>query len=152
MDYDDTTKEVYVPDLQRHQVEVIAYKQGQQGAQESPLRIFPMEGIPVTVAVTNDGQLGFVALQDGRVIMLDLPGRQNMHTFNVGGNPRFIITGVYPPLPSPSLSANQPTQPTQNNPVSGQTALLALFGGIFFLALIGLVVVLRLFWKQRQSH
>ncbi len=30
--------------------------------------------------------------------MLDIPGKQIVNTIFVGGNPRFIITGLYPPL------------------------------------------------------
>ncbi len=29
--------------------------------------------------------------------MLDIPGRQIFNTLYVGGNPHFIITGLYPP-------------------------------------------------------
>ncbi len=36
-------------------------------------------------------------LQDGSVAMLDIPGRATVTTFHVGGNPQFIITGLYPP-------------------------------------------------------
>jgi hypothetical protein len=30
--------------------------------------------------------------------MLDIPGKQIVNTILVGGNPHFIITGLYPPL------------------------------------------------------
>jgi hypothetical protein len=30
--------------------------------------------------------------------MLDIPGKQIVNTITVGGNPHFIITGLYPPL------------------------------------------------------
>ncbi len=30
--------------------------------------------------------------------MLDIPGRQVVNTFHVGGQPHFIITGLYPSL------------------------------------------------------
>ena len=30
--------------------------------------------------------------------MLDVPGKEVFDTLFVGGNPRFIITGLYPPL------------------------------------------------------
>src|SRR5437763_15888631 len=53
---------------------------------------------PASVAITNDGLLGFVALASGNVVMLDLPGRQVITTIPVGGSPHFIITGLYPPL------------------------------------------------------
>src|SRR5260370_450983 len=47
---------------------------------------------------TRIGQLGFIALAGGQVAMLDIPGKQIINTILVGGNPRFIITGLYPPL------------------------------------------------------
>jgi hypothetical protein len=50
------------------------------------------------VAITSDGQLGFIALSGGNVAMLDVPGKQIVNTLSVGGNPHFIITGLYPPL------------------------------------------------------
>src|SRR5207247_11143209 len=52
---------------------------------------------PHAVAVTSARQLGFIALSDGNVVMLDVPGRQIVTTIHVGGNPDFIITGLYPP-------------------------------------------------------
>jgi hypothetical protein len=39
-----------------------------------------------------------VALSGGKVVMLDVPGRQIANTIDVGGSPHFIITGLYPPL------------------------------------------------------
>lgn len=68
---------------------------------EKPLRheserILPFPASPQSVAITNDGQLGFVALANGNVVMLDIPGRQTITTLHVGGQPRFVITGLYP--------------------------------------------------------
>jgi hypothetical protein len=53
---------------------------------------------PQSIAITSDGQLGFVALDGGNVAMVDIPGKQIVDTIFVGGNPHFIITGLYPPL------------------------------------------------------
>jgi len=114
MDFDETTHEVYVPDMQHRQVDVIAYKITQKNqTTKQPLRMFPMEGVPVSVAITNDGQLGFIALQNGHVVMLDLPGRQSMKTYATGSNPHFVITGVYPPPVLP---------PSENTTGSAQTS------------------------------
>ncbi|HTK08650.1 MAG TPA: PQQ-binding-like beta-propeller repeat protein [Ktedonobacteraceae bacterium] len=150
MDYDETTHEVYVPDMQHKQVDVIAYKPKRNNQAQTPsalLRVFPTNGVPVAVAITSDGQMGFIALQDGHVIMLDLPGRQTMQTFTVNGNPHFIITGVYPPLPVPA--SNQPEKAAQTSS-TGSNGLLILFVVIFLLALGGLIVTLRMLWKQRR--
>jgi len=66
---------------------------------KEPNRIISLHGIsPASIAITSDGQLGFVALTNGRVAMLDLPGRQTITTIPVGGSPTFIITGLNPPL------------------------------------------------------
>jgi len=54
--------------------------------------------VPQSIAITSDGQLGFIALAGGNVAMLDIPGKQIVNTIQVGGSPRFIITGLYPPL------------------------------------------------------
>jgi len=35
-------------------------------------------------------------VQDGTVVMVDLPGHQVVKIFHVGGQPHFIITGLYP--------------------------------------------------------
>jgi hypothetical protein len=50
-----------------------------------------------SVAMTSDGNLGFFALTGGNVAMFDIPGKQLSNTCFVGGTPRFIITGLYPP-------------------------------------------------------
>ena len=38
-----------------------------------------------------------VALANGTIAMLDVTSRQIITTIAVGGHPRFIITGLYPP-------------------------------------------------------
>jgi hypothetical protein len=74
-----------------------------------------MEGTPEAVAITSGGQLGFIALHDGRVVMLDIPARQVVTTISVGGHPHFIITGLCPG-PCPSLTPQTtPQQMTQAN-------------------------------------
>jgi hypothetical protein len=63
-----------------------------------PNRIIHLHSAPQSVAITSDGQLGFVVLSGGKVMILDVPGRQTVNTIDVGGTPHFIITGLYPPL------------------------------------------------------
>ncbi len=99
MDYDAVTGEIYVPDEQNQQLEVLTpWTPGTDPAPHEPNRIIHLSGTPQAVAITSDGQLGFVALSGGKVAMLDVPGRQIVNTIAVGGTPHFIITGLYPPL------------------------------------------------------
>lgn len=98
MDYDAYTLQVYVPDMLHKQVDVLA-------PITSPAPPFPREpdhiihlGVaPRSVAITSDGQFGFIGLDGGNVAVLDVPGRQISNTVYVGGAPNFIITGLYPP-------------------------------------------------------
>lgn len=99
MDFDETNGEVYVPDRQHNRVDVLApVSPAANATPHEPLRVIAISGSPQSIAITSDGQLGFVAVQDGTVVMLDIPGRQAVHTFHVGGQPHFIITGLYPSL------------------------------------------------------
>lgn len=97
MDYDATTGEVYVPDHQHQQLAILSsVRVDEKPLRHEPERILPFPASPQSVAITNDGQLGFVALANGNVVMLDIPGRQTITTLHVGGQPRFVITGLYP--------------------------------------------------------
>lgn len=100
MDYDAITGDIYVPDKRNDQVVVLTPLTSNQTAQPpEPNRVFKLAGVaPQSVAITSDGQLGFVALSGGNVAMIDVPGRTIINTIFVGGNPHFIITGLYPPL------------------------------------------------------
>jgi len=99
MDYDAYTDEVYVPDQQHDQIDVLAPVTSVSGPlPHEPSHIFHLGVSPQSIAITSDGQLGFVALSGGNVAMLDIPGRQLISTIHVGGTPHFIITGLYPPL------------------------------------------------------
>lgn len=99
MDYDAVTGEIYVPDEQNQQLEVLTpWTPGTDPTPREPNRIVHLSSTPQAVAITGDGQLGFVALSGGKVAMLDVPGRQIISTIVVGGTPHFIITGLYPPL------------------------------------------------------
>ena len=97
MDYDAATGEVYVPDRQHHRIDVLSPLASVAAPPpREPLRVIALGGAPQAIAITSDGQLGFIAVQDGTVVMVDIPGRSVVNTFHVGGQPHFIITGLYP--------------------------------------------------------
>lgn len=99
MDYNGITGEVYVPDEQHKLIDVLAPVNGETTTlPREPNRVIRLDGAPQSVAITSDGQFGFVAFADGSVVMLDIPGRQMVKMFSVGGMPHFIITGLYPSL------------------------------------------------------
>jgi DNA-binding beta-propeller fold protein YncE len=99
MDYDAVTGEIYVPDEQNQQLDVLTpWTPGTVTTPHEPNRIVPLSSSPQAVAITSDGQLAFVALSGGKVEMFDVPGRKLTNTIVVGGSPHFIITGLYPPL------------------------------------------------------
>ena len=99
MDYNAYTSEVYIPDMLNKQVDVLTpIFPGTNALPHEPNYSIRLGVVPHSVAITSDGQLGFIALAGGNVAMLDIPGKQIINTILVGGNPRFIITGLYPPL------------------------------------------------------
>ncbi len=99
MDYDAITGDVYVPDQQHNQLVVLTpLSSGGNPLPPEPNHTYNLGVEPQSVAITSDGQLGFIALSGGNVAMLDLPGKQIVNTIFVGGDPHFIITGLYPPL------------------------------------------------------
>ncbi len=99
MDYNAYTSEVYIPDMQNKLVDVISpIFPGTNKLPHEPGYTIHLGVAPQSIAITSDGQLGFIALEGGNVAMLDIPGKQIFDTILVGGNPRFIITGLYPPL------------------------------------------------------
>ena len=99
MDYNAFTSEVYIPDMLNKQVDVLSpIFPGTNTLPHEPNYSIHLGVVPQSIAITSDGQLGFIALAGGNVAMLDIPGKQIVNTILVGGNPRFIITGLYPPL------------------------------------------------------
>jgi hypothetical protein len=99
MDYNAFTSEVYIPDMLNKQVDVLSpIFPGTNTLPHEPNYSIHLRVAPQSIAITSDGQLGFLALAGGNVAMLDIPGKQIINTILVGGNPRFIITGLYPPL------------------------------------------------------
>jgi hypothetical protein len=98
MDFDETTGQIYVPDQQHKQLVVLDPVNSGMPAPSEPSRVIALNASPESIAITNDGQLGFAALDNGAVVMLDIPAHVVITTIHVGGHPRFIITGLYPPL------------------------------------------------------
>jgi DNA-binding beta-propeller fold protein YncE len=99
MDYDAITGEVYAPDRLNKQLDVLTpLNSATTTVPREPVQTFSLGVAPQSVAITSDGQLGFVALSGGNVAMLDVPGHQIVNTIFVGGTPHFIITGLYPPI------------------------------------------------------
>ncbi|MBV9228865.1 MAG: YncE family protein [Chloroflexi bacterium] len=140
MDYDALTGEVYVPDQKHSELAVLSpIDPSMTILPKEPVRVIPTGVPPETVAITNDGLLGFVALQNGEVKMIDLLGRRFAYTVNVGGNPHFIITGLYPPTtdltPTPTPSQQKPfwsTLPAWAIPASILVYLLVFFTLVWF--------------------
>ncbi len=132
MDFDENTGEVYVPDMQHDQLVVLTPVNAGYTLPPEPNRTIHFNAEPQSVAITSDGQWGFVALNNGSVAMLDIPGRQIAKTIEVGGTPRFIITGLYPPIIG--------TTPQQ----ASVFGTLANIGAYFFLGLVILVPLLLL--------
>ena len=99
MDYDAITGEVYVPDQRNNRIDVLTpLSSGATPLPTEPNHTYNLGVPPQSIAITNDGLLGFVALSGGNVAMIDIPGKQIVDTIFVGGSPHFIITGLYPPL------------------------------------------------------
>ncbi len=99
MDYNAFTSEVYIPDMRHKLVDVLSpIFPGTGAPPHEPNYTISLGVAPQSIAITSDGQLGFIALEGGNVAMLDIPAKQIVNTILVGGHPRFIITGLYPPL------------------------------------------------------
>ncbi len=148
MDYDALTGEVYVPDEQHQVLNVLSPVDiGVSAIPIEPERVIHTQGIPESVAITNDGLLGFIALREGRVAMLDLIAHRLVYTVDVGGTPHFIITGLYPP---PVLDI--PT-PVSNSIPAQQTTIPQVFWVIvFFASLFTIIIVtMLLVWQLRRS-
>jgi len=140
MDYDALTGDVYVPDEQHNQLDVLTpIDSGATKLPEEPNRVIHIGAPPASVAITNDGLLGFVALRGGQVAMLDLIDRRLVFTVPVGGSPHFVITGLYPP----STDLIPPAPVLQQGP----NVLLIIF---FALLVLVLVLLALLGFQLRQ--
>ena len=148
MDYDATTGEVYVPDRQHAMLDVLTPITASTAVMpREPVRHFVLSSTPQSIAITNDGQLGFVALANGQVLMLDIPGRSIVASIPVGGTPRFIITGLYPPARAASL----PTQSSASSPAPTLSGgLLALFV-LLVLVCAALLGSFWFFWRRARK-
>lgn len=149
MDYDANTGEVYVPDSMHNQLDVLApVVADTTETQQEPARIIPLHSSPQSVAITSDGQLGFVALSNGQVLMLDVPRRSIVTNVAVGGTPHFIITGLYPPANAPLTTPQQAAIPPSSTKPFGNLLL------IFSLMLTGVLLLgmLWLFWRNFRKR
>ena len=115
MDYDALTDEVYVPDEKHNLLAVLTPVFAGTTLPKEPIRVIHTDAPPESVAITSDGQLGFIALRGGKVVMLDLPHRQIAYTVDVGGTPHFVITGLYPP----SIQITPPKAPAKQASTQG---------------------------------
>ncbi len=143
MDYDATTGEVYVPDLLHNQLDVLVpITLSTAATPHEPARIVQLDNSPQSIAITVDGQLGFVALSNGHTTMLDIPGHRTITNIPVGGTPHFIITGLYPP-------ANAAISPAKKT-ISSSTPISI----IVLFVLLGAVVLatLLLFSRRVRLH
>ncbi len=138
MDYDAVTGQIYVPDQQHNQIDVLSpVHMGTLITPHEPERVLPLRSSPRSIAITSDGQLGFIALSSGQVSMLNVPEHQTITTFVVGGTPQFIITGLYPPPMDPA-----PRHSTIGLAVS-PTLIIALLAGTLLGVVIGAWFLLR---------
>ncbi len=147
MDYDANTGEVYVPDRLHNQLDILAPVVANASiVPPEPARVIHLDSSPQSVAITSDGQLGFVALANGQVLMLDIPGRGIITTINVGGMPHFIITGLYPPTNNLATPAYRTSS---TSPSTGLPSLPLLIGLLVVIGL-GLLGFLLFFGRKRM--
>jgi DNA-binding beta-propeller fold protein YncE len=157
MDYDALNGEVYVPDAQHKVIDILTpITSITKPLPKEPRRTYLTDLPPISVAVTNDGLLGVIALSGGKVRMLDLLARRIIATIDVGGSPHFVITGPYPPIfdvTSPVSPKQAPRHTTVNNiPGAMLVGLSLVFAFLLILLLVG---VLRVRKRQRiasQKH
>ena len=149
MDYDANTGEVYVPDRQHNLLDVLSpVTAATNTLPQEPARIIHLSSSPQSVAITSDGQFGFVALSNGQVLMLDVPGRSTVADIPVGGSPHFIITGLYPPVNSPPSTSQQATSAPSANPPIDSLMLIISPG----LAIVLLTSIFWLWWRYAQRR
>ncbi len=145
MDYDANTNEVYVPDKKNNLLAVLTPVFAGTTLPKEPNRVIHTTIPPEAVAITSDGLLGFVALQGGRVAMLDLLARHIVHTISVGGTPRFIITGLYPP----SIASTPPKASLQQKTMQSSVVNIVFYG--LAMVLFIFLLFLLLHFRKRQG-
>ncbi len=144
MDYDAYTGQVYVPDRQNKQVDVLApITTSTAPFPREPDRTIRVGVAPQSVAITSDGQFGFIALAGGKVAMLDVPGREIINTIFVGGSLQFIITGLYPPVFDTTPQQITPQQITQQVSNWGTVINVVAYALILVLLIISIVFIAR---------
>ncbi len=146
IDYDELTDEVYVPDERHNLLAVLTPVFAGTTLPKEPIRVIHTDAPPESVAITNDGQLGFIALRGGKVMMLDVPSRQIANTIDVGGTPHFIITGLYPP----STRTTPPKAPAKQTSTLEMIANNKPVIAVCVLGFVLLVLVLILMLQRRQ--
>jgi DNA-binding beta-propeller fold protein YncE len=153
MDYNANTGEVYVPDQQHNRLDVLTpVMAGTTVTPAEPERMIHLSSAPQSVAITSDGQFGFVALSNGQVAMLDIPGRSIVSSTTVGGSPHFIITGLYPPANSTLATSQQIATQSPSAIRSNLPLLIALsaLAGALVLAALWFVWRFYLKWSAGQ--
>jgi hypothetical protein len=90
-------------------------------------------------------------MQGGKVAMLDLLDRSIVYTLSVGGNPHFIITGLYPPSGDISLPRSAPPTTTPASSGSPLNTIIIILFTVAGLALVLFVVLLIMLLRQRES-
>jgi hypothetical protein len=137
MDFNVFTGEVYVPDQKHRVVDVLTPIYPGSRIPHEPNHVIALDDVPLSVAITADGNLGFFALKGGHVALFDIPGKQPAGMFVVGGSPRFIITGLYPPL-----TGNTEPDNASGAPLPAATLVLLAVLALFVLAIIALLILL----------
>jgi hypothetical protein len=143
MDYSAATGQVYAPDKKNKLIDILTPVYFGSKLPTEPAKKISLGVEPASIAITNDGGLAFIALAGGNVAMYDAVADTPIATIDVGGNPQFIITGVYPPT-----NTTLPKSTTTNN--AGLTLVLWLLAAAGVLAIIGcgLLIVLA---RQNKS-
>ncbi len=148
IDYDALTDEVYVPDEKHNLLAVLTPVFAGTTLPKEPIRVIHTDAPPESVAITSDGQLGFIALRGGKVVTLDLPHRQIAYTVDVGGTPHFVITGLYPP----SIQITPPKAPAKQASTQGMIASNMPVIVAYVLAIVSLVLELILLLQRRPGQ
>jgi hypothetical protein len=137
MDFNEFTEEVYIPDKAHNQIDVLTPIYYGSVMPKEPNHVITLGVQPQSVAITSDGNLAFIALAGGHVAMYDILGKQILNTFYVGGTPRFIITGLYPPTISQASNANGTPIPVT------AITIIAIAAAIVLIAIIVLIIMGR---------
>lgn len=141
MDYNAITLEIYVPDQEAKQIDILSpITIGAIQPPQEPERVIRLNASPQAVAISSDGSFAFVALSSGEIAMLDLRAHRTIKTISVGGTPHFIIIGLYPP-PGNIVFPQAPAS-------SSNIILVILFS---ILTAGALLVVLWLVWRRHKK-